>query len=209
MGFTRHATDLFLSSKIAQVTVVGASDVSLEFPESGRWVSSFGLSVILCDHPPAQHRQFALQFVRRVEMAFAEYSLARGFLVDLVGNPGRWSPYYRALYHFEAAIAQLYLAHDGGRKALAKSLFQSGDGSVLDRLNKIFNASKHELASSDQTVWITNAGLSTGIPAVTFAEIEDLLRECGRIADRIVGQSGLSQDAQQGHAAGRPQAAGG
>ena len=51
MAITRHATDLFISTKIAEVTVVGANDVSREFRSSTSWVSSFGLSVILQNHP--------------------------------------------------------------------------------------------------------------------------------------------------------------
>jgi hypothetical protein len=92
-------------------------------------------------------------------MAFAEYSRAVECLKDLVGGgQGRWSPYFRTLYYFEAAIAQLYLAYDNMREKLGQNEFQSGDGSVLDRLNKVFNASKHDIAATEQPVWLTNEG---------------------------------------------------
>jgi hypothetical protein len=196
MAFTKHATDLFISAKIAAVTAVGASDISREFQSSASWLSSFGLCVIIQNHPPEQNRQFALQFIRRVEMAFAEYSRSVECLADLVGGgQGRWSPYYRALYYFEAAVAQLYLAYDSTRKKLGQNDFTSGDGSVLDRLNKVYNASKHDLASSEQVTWVTNDGISTSGSSVTFAELEDLLRQDGRIADRITNQRTNEQDA--------------
>jgi hypothetical protein len=39
MGFTKHATDLFISRKIADVVAVGATDVSSEFQSSAAWVA--------------------------------------------------------------------------------------------------------------------------------------------------------------------------
>lgn len=196
MGFTRHATDLFISEKIGQVTECGATDVAKEFPASATWVSSFGLCVILQDHPPSQNRPYALQLVRRVEMAFAEYSRATEYLSDLViGGPGRWSPYFRALYHFEAAISQLYLAYDGARKKLGQDYFASGDGSDLDRLNIIYNASKHQTASAEQTLWITNNGVCANGASISFVELEKLLRSYARIANRITNQVPESPDA--------------
>src|SRR5882724_5945032 len=117
MGFTKHATDIFISERIGQLTKCGATNVANEFPGSQSWTSTFGLCVIFQNRPPEQNRQWALQFVRRVEVAFAEYSRAVENLEDLIGEgPGRWSPYFRSLYHFEAAISQLYLAYDGARK---------------------------------------------------------------------------------------------
>ena len=122
-------------------------------------------------------------------MAFAEYSRAVECLEDLVGGgQGRWSPYYRTLYYFEAAIAQLYLAYDNMRKKLGQNDFKSGDGSELDRLNRVFNASKHHIATSEQAVWLTNEGVSTNDGSVTFAELEDRLRQYGRMADQITNQ---------------------
>jgi hypothetical protein len=195
MSFTRHATD-FISEKIGQVTKCGATDVAKEFPASAAWVTTFGLCVIFQDHPPAQNRPHALQFVRRVEMAFAEYSRASDHLSDLVsGGPRRWSPYFRALYHFEAAISQLYLAYDGARKKLGNDYFDSGDGSDLDRINKIYNASKHQIASAEQTLWITDDGVCADDTSISFVELEQLLRSYARIANRITNQEPEAKDA--------------
>ena len=189
MGFTRQAIDLFISEKIGQVTKCGATDVAKEFPASATWVSTFGLCVIFQDHPPAQNRPYALQFVRRIEMAVAENSRASDHLSNLAsGGPGRWSPYFRALYHFEAAISQLYLAYDGARRKLGNDYFASGDGSDLDRLNKIYSASKHQIASAEQTLWITNDGVCADGTSISFVELEQLLRSYARIVNRIMNQ---------------------
>ena len=185
MGFTRHAIDL-ISEKIGEVTKCGATDVAKEFPASAAWVSTFGLCVIFQDHPPAENRPYALQFVRRVEMAFAEYSRASEHLADFVTTgPRQWSPYFRALYHFESAISQLYLAYDGAREKLGKNYFVSGDDSDLDRLNKIYNASKHQIANAEQSLWITDDGVCAAGASISFVELEQLLRSYARIANLI------------------------
>ena len=186
MPFTKHAVEMFISDKITKVTECNVSDLYAEFPSAKDWISGFGLMVIFVNQPQAEMRPLALQFLRRVEMGLAEYSLAREELQDLVfGSRGRWSPYFRALYHFEAAISQIYQAYDYSRKALNTRYFDSNDGSPLDRLNKIYNISKHGLAAQDQPVWISNRGIETAKAQITFSEIEKLLRSFGRIAMKL------------------------
>lgn len=190
MPFTRHAVETFVSDKITKVTECNVSDLYAEFPAARDWVSGFGLMVIFVNQPPEETRPFALQFVRRAEMALAEYASARNELRSLVsGNRGRWSPYFRALYHIEATVAQLYQAFDYSRKMLNTKLFDENDESPLSRLNLIYNTSKHQVARVDQPVWITNEGIEIVDSKLTFPEIEDLLRSCARIATKLTSTS--------------------
>lgn len=188
MGFTRNATDL-ISKRIAKITKCGITPINSEFSSSGCWVSAFGQCVIFQNSPPEKHRHLALQFVRHVETAFEEYLRAHNSLKDLLGNGGgRWSPYFNALNHLEATISHLYMAYDVARKELGKEYYQKNDGSDYDRLNKLFNASKHQVASSEQVLWITNKGVSTDKTSITFIEIECMLRSYGKLANRITNQ---------------------
>ncbi|MGZ8224079.1 MAG: hypothetical protein ACXW0H_03235 [Methylobacter sp.] len=183
MPFTKYAVETFISKKITEVTECNVADLYTEFPSAKKWLSSFGLMVIFVNQPREEMRPFALQFLRRVEAAFSEYALAREDLQGLVaGSRGKWSPYYGALYHFESALGQLYQVYDNSRKMLDSKLFESNDGSPLDRLNKIYNTSKHQVAVEEQPIWITNEGIETNNIKITFGEIEELLRACGRIA---------------------------
>lgn len=186
MPFTRAAVETFISDKVTNVTECNAADIGAEFPNATNWISAYGLMAILVNAYSAEGKALALQFLRRTETAIAEYSIAREALQDLVtGSRGRWSPYFRALSHFEVAIAQLYQAYDFSRKALGTALFEPADGSALNRLNLLYNASKHQSALGDQPVWITNEGFECGQAKLSFAEIEDLLRQCGRISTKV------------------------
>jgi len=193
MPFTKNAVEMFISERITQVTACNAADLYLDFPDAKNWLSKFGLSVVFNNQPPEHIRPFALHFVRRIDMAIAEYALAREALQNLVsGSRGRWSPYFHALNHFETALAQIYQALDSlaelRKKDLGlakKDLFKSNDGSVEDRLNKIYNTSKHELTQDEQLVWITNAGIETAAEIISFQEIEELLRTFAKVATKL------------------------
>jgi hypothetical protein len=184
--FTKEAVETFVSDRVTKVTECNVADLRAELPSAQDWVSGFGLMVKFVNQPAPEWRPFALQFVRRSEMAVSEYCLARDALLDLLsGSRGRWSPYFRALYHFEAAVSQLYQAFDFSRKVLKTTLFAKGDGSPLARLNRINNIIKHQVAAEEQPVWISNRGIETAEVTVLFSEMEDLIRSCARIATKL------------------------
>jgi hypothetical protein len=183
--FTKYAVEKFISAKITKITECRLADLYAEFPNAKTWVSGFGLMVIFVNQPREEMRAFALQFIRRVEMALSEYSNAREELQDLISGNPRWSPYYRALHHVEAAAALLYQAYDFSHKALDQRLFEPNDGSPLQRLNLIHGASKHQLANGEDPLWLSNEGIETTGARLDFSEFEDLARTCARIAERL------------------------
>ena len=173
MPFTKETAEAFISDRIAKATECNACDLRAELPASHDSVSGFGLMVMFVNQPAPEMRPFALQFVRRSEMAVSEYCLGREALLDLLtGSRGRWSPYFRALYHFEAAASQLYQAFDFSRKVIKTEIFSKGDGSRLARLNHINNTIKHQIAIDEQPVWITNSVIEKAEAALPFSEME-------------------------------------
>jgi hypothetical protein len=176
MPFTNSAVEQFISVTAAAVTVCGVSDMKAQVPESAHWLSNFGLAVIFNDFPPAELRPLAINFIRRIHCAFVEYDHARLQVLQLVkdGN-GRWSPYFAALNNFEVTVAQLYIALDSIRKHAKHDFFTTGDGSFEERLNLIYNASKHQIAGSELPVWFTNEGVACTKAALTFDEVEDFM----------------------------------
>ncbi len=190
MPFTKHAIETFISPKVTGLNECRITDLSAEFPASRDWVSGFGLMVILVNQPTEEMRPFALQFVRRTEMAIAEYTRMRAEVQDLISGNPRWSPYYRALYHGEVATAMLYQAYDLSRKKLKTQLFESNDGSPLQRLNLIYTTSKHQTADAQDPVWLSNEGFHTAKVALLFSEFEELARSCARVAERLTSTKG-------------------
>jgi hypothetical protein len=183
--FTKNAVERFISARITKITECRLADLYAEFPNAKTWVSDFGLMVIFVNLPRKEKRAFALQFIRRVEMALSEYSSAREEIQDLISGNARWSPYYRALHHVEAAAALLYQAYNFSRKDLGQQLFVKNDGSPLQRLNSIYNESKHQLAKAGDPLWLSNEGIETKVARLDFSEFEDLARTCARIAERL------------------------
>lgn len=185
MPFTRYAIETFISAKITKITECRLADLGAEFPNAKTWVSGFGLMVIFVNQPREEIRPFAFQFVRRVEMVLSEYSSAREEVQDLISGHPRWSPYYRALHHIEAAVALLHQAYDFSHKALDQRLFEPNDGSPLQRLGLIYGASKHQMAKTEDPLWLSNEGIETTVARLDFSEFEDLSRTCARIAERL------------------------
>jgi hypothetical protein len=75
--------------------------------------------------------------------------------------------------------------------ALSIKLFETNDGTPHQRLNLIYNQSRHTKVSSLppghlHTVWLQNDGIYTDGAALRFDELEDLLRQMGRIAERFL-----------------------
>jgi len=131
-----------------------------------------------------------------METAVTEYRVGRAelqrYVERLPRTNGHFSLALAALSHFEQSVAALYQA-----ATLLKSLvngpplFASNDGSVMDRLNKIYNRSKHfeegpgSIAPPPAPVWLTNDGLECSNAAVTFSELRDLILDFTRGAEAI------------------------
>ena len=184
MSFTNYAVEAFISKHIVELTSVGIIDVAPEFPNAASWLSRLGTLAILTNRFTPEARPFAIQFVRKVEMALLEYARAKKELETLLAGARKWSPYFRALHHVETSSSLLFQAYDLSRKKLEIQLFQPRDGSSLQRLNKIYNTSKHEAAGPDEPVWLSNTSIHTADVELLFVEYEVMLRECSRIAER-------------------------
>jgi hypothetical protein len=106
-------------------------------------------------------------------------------------NPDAVSEYIEAIGHWEQFLSQA----DRARAVLVrgeKILFVKDDGSVFQRLNFLYNVTKH-LESAikagqlppDGTlpVWLTNDGLQAVDEELTFAEISAILTDLAKWAD--------------------------
>lgn len=186
MPFTFAGINEYVSPRVTEVKVCGASDVLSEFPSALHWISSIGLRSMFHGVPYPSVRHWAIQFVRHIERALVCYSDARTQLLGLVTeHRTQWSPYFRALSYFEDSAVHLYQAFASHMKMSGKRFFKGRDGSPLQRLNVLYNAVKHASAGSEQPIWITDEGLHSEEAVISFIEFEELLRECARSAAAV------------------------
>ena len=191
MLLTNYALDKFVSQQLSQLTECNVFNVAERYSQAKHWVSNFVLNSMFGGSVLEEGRIFTFFFLRRAEAAFTEYESACQALIEFVNAPSkRPSLYFRALHHFEMTIAMLWQAYDLTKKALNHKLFNKGDGSDYERLNWIYNVSRHfnplDLPSGQiHVIWLTNAGIQTEKHGVSFPELEEFLVEIGNLANSI------------------------
>jgi hypothetical protein len=191
MPLSLYALDKFVSQELSQLTECRAGPVAADFPGSATWLNSFVLQTIVRIPLPDGRKALALAIIRRAQGAIEDYELGRAQLEDFIrGDRNRVSVYFRALREFESAVAMTYQAFEYMRKALGTKLFTSGDGSVLDRLNLLYNRDRHtdpETLPNGHlhAVWIRNDGLHTDGTHVTFDELRNCIRRLAGIAESL------------------------
>lgn len=189
MPLTNYALDTFISQQLSELTHNNTLEVSSCYPQSKFWISNFSLNSILGRAFSKEVRTFSFFFLRRVEAAFIEYEYAREALKSFTTiTPTSPSLYFKALHHFEMVISMMWQAYALHIKISGKELFQSGDGSKYEKLNSIYNKSRHfmlsELSANNiHVIWLTNDGVKTEKFAVSYAEIASFLVELGSMAD--------------------------
>jgi hypothetical protein len=198
MSVTMYATDYtvdnFICQDLSKLTACGAPELANRFPESSHWIGNFILNSTLGHRVGRDGRRFCLAFLRRAEAAFFDYELARLALLDFVESvrtgPRKNSLYFRALHFFEGCLAMQWQGIKLFSRLSKDEPFEKGDGSGQEKLNNIYNISKHYDPASLpdnllHAVWISNEGLNTAGCQLSFNELEGLLYGLGELADMV------------------------
>ena len=163
---------------------------------SSNWVHSFIMnSFMAAKYPPPMH-QYALVFLRKAESSFQEFYFARNSLSSYIttqilhnDRPSEQiSQYFAMLHRFEVLISQIYQAYMVYEKFLIlddqKRLWSKGDGSVLEKINTLYNFIKHAEGKINNTstepgylIWLTNSGVSCKQGDISFIEIAEALKD--------------------------------
>jgi hypothetical protein len=188
MSLTLSGLDTFVSQGLSALTAYSARSLDEDFPQRSEWISEFVMRRIFHNHISDERAALAFVLLRRAEAAIDEWRLACS---TAQGQLRSASVYFKTLRHFEACIANLWQGLDFGRRALDKKIFEPGDGIAYERLNEVYNTSRHfkplELPSGNlHAVWLTNSGLRTETHEVSFEEIREALAPLGRVAVKIV-----------------------
>jgi hypothetical protein len=191
---TDSTLDEFVSQGLSNVTQCSAPAIANRFPQSAHWIGTFTLNSMFGHRVGQDGRRFCLAFLRRAEAAFFDYELARQalheFAESVKSGPKKTSLYFRALHFFEACLAMHWQGVSLFARLMAEKPFNKGDGSGYEKLNTIYNVSKHYDPATLpphhlHAVWISNEGLNVDGCTLSFSELEDLLYELGTLADMV------------------------
>jgi hypothetical protein len=141
-------------------------------------------------HPDTSVLHLDLALLRRTNAATEEYSEGRKHLLRYVEGIGigehRLNAYLTALTHFEQCLGAIWQAAEvfnkmehrvQGHNSQKLTLYQTGDNSDLERINKLNNIVKHFNAEQAQRtstpIWITDTGLQSADSTLTFNELHE------------------------------------
>jgi hypothetical protein len=199
-----HVLHKHLAPGISAFTSAIIPDMSTHDPESGYWVANHFLNSAVGTggyQPPVD--ALAACLMRRAEGSFAEHAAARTATADFLRPGGRsGSGYFAAVRHWDYFLSEAWQAHALLIKLIQVvtdapdfKAFQRDDGSVEQRLNLLYNASKHLekriaagqiLPDTVSPTWLSNRGLECTDGFLSWEETAEVLREIAMWADVFV-----------------------
>lgn len=198
--------DKYLATDVSRFTAAAIPGIGSKHPESTHWVFNYFLNLNLRGQFDSPTRELVGVFLRRLTIAFEEYDLAKArtdeFIERRTDGEQAMRVYVSALHHWEQCVAATWQAIAAVTKPSGQKLFKADDGSVEQRLNHIYNWSKHteEKLDPDQVpdlgplaVWLTNEGLQSLKDCVlTWSELAEMLEALALVADRLQDPIGVS-----------------
>lgn len=219
MPFTNYFYDDYVAPKFSELTENNAIHLSLDGSKDKFWLQNYVLNscFIFKSHEKLYLYQF--NYLRRVQAAFYEYESACNALEGFINMVNAEEPvislYMKALYHFEATIAQSYQAYSflktftntrdiklkkKKKYTNALTLFENEGPLYSNKLERFYNFSKHmdfkineEYCNlrSGVPLWITNSGLeyqenkTSKIRCLKWDELNTILSDLAGYADFI------------------------
>lgn len=186
---------------MSELTECGAPPLNVLPEKSAEWLPTFVLVTVVQLNIPDPTRQLAFNVIRRSDTAVVDYTRARDELIQFLEPDSKRSitKYCRCLHSFEAAVSSTHQAYALIRQLLPKAppMFARDDGSVLQRLDRIHNASKHAdewiakgnrfAEDSTMSVWMTNAGLEAKGYRLSYEELAGEINDLATIILREFG----------------------
>lgn len=190
--FSKHVLDKFLAPNVSNFCQAEIPDMS---SESSLWLSKLFLNSVLRRSYVDPFRQYVFNYLRRVEGAHAAHQSARITTAKFLhGSRQSMSRYMEAIFHWEAFLAQSWMAY-----ALTESLnetppFRKGDGSVEQRVNLLNNRSKHSNSAIEAgqfppegtiPVWMEDDGLHAVDVMMRWEETGEVLHDLSNFATML------------------------
>lgn len=195
LKLTNCALDTFISHRLSELTKNSAPD----FISESNWLNEFILKTIFHFNLQPKIRTYIFTFLRRSEAACNAYGEAKRYLDHYLETPNNViSPYFSALAQFEVSLSQCYQGFELLSAVANKNLYEPGDDSNLEKLQKVYVDSKHmdRMIRGDKLppeattgIWITNSGLESARCSISFIELHELLTSMNSLAEKICNRN--------------------
>lgn len=184
--------DQLLAPDASKFVEADIPDMSLAFSQSSHWVANYFLNSLTRKYNNQMHA-YAHNYLRRTSAAFKSHEQARSKTLAFLAAGGQ-SPakYSEAIFHWENYLTQSWLGYAILIKIFKVSAFEKNDGSTEQRLNMLYNQSKHAESciergvfpiGSTLTVWLECEGLCSVTTRLTYFETGEILSGLARYAD--------------------------
>ena len=195
MPLSAYAKDNFIAPDMSSFTTAKIKDMAKTSAEREHWLYNYILNSLLRVEIDERLRQTLFNFLRRTQFAFREYALAREQTAAYLKRASNAAPsYFIAIGRWETVLSHTWQAYELLVGTEKRALFEPNDGSALQRLNLLYNRSKHvktainagQLApGSTLAVWLANEGLRAVDGQLTFDEIARILEELAVWSDAV------------------------
>lgn len=188
---SNYMLDNFVAHKLSELTACDAPDL----PDDSAWLNTFILNTAFRVRLEPKTRAYLFNFLRRTEGAISAYRAGCAAVREYIATPRDvLSPYFRALGQFEICVSQAYQAYELLARAAGETIYEEGDGSREERLQKIYVDAKHmdRMISGNKLpeeatagVWITNTGLASARAILSFTELHGILVNMHGLAEKL------------------------
>lgn len=195
MGITDYALDRFVAQDMSKLKNLTIKSLAEDFPDADNWLRQFVLNRMFHAVVPDDKAALAFAIVRRTHAAMQEWELASA---AANGNLRSVGTYFSILRHLESCISSAWQGLEFARKSMGEFLFTNGDGSVYERLNWVYNVSRHfdpeELSQGHlHRLWLSDEAIHTREHLVQFVELRDVIAMLGRISNQVGGHTSTGQ----------------
>lgn len=183
-------------------------DIATEFPSAQFWLSNYLLNSAFRGGFKGAHRAVILTLIRRARHAVKHYVEAR----EATLRYAKWDrsaavpagDFYGAIESWENCLLQLQMFYEVFNQKIlrqtGKKMYESGDGSVEQRVAEMANDVKHSgrnvLTEADLTpVWLTAGGVaSLGGYQLSYEELAGAVRDVAEFASKFRDPAGVVQE---------------
>lgn len=190
MPLTNYALDNFVAKDISKFTEHTLKSIAPDFDQNSHWLNNCLLNSILVSPIPDEVKPGTFSIVRKGEHCLREYELGLEYLEKFLNEGRKTSDYFRALSHMEVCLSSAYHVLEYIKRITEEPFFKKGDGSLAEKLNRIYNISKHLQKHSFipqqlHLFWFSNSGLFSAELGLKYDEVKEIVRDICEITEKI------------------------